>query len=92
MPFSDTNDWDALHEDFLVEAMMHVIPDEQEDERLDSDEEQADQEPTSKKQIQGLECYYVTCPQSQRRKHKYPSKGGAGDAGVHSRAFSICTH
>ena len=44
---------------------MHVIPDEQEDERLDSDEEQADQEPTSKKQIQGLECYYVTCPQSQ---------------------------
>ena len=53
MPFLDTNEREALQEDFLAEVMMHVIP-EQEDERPDSDSDQADQEPPSKKPKTGL--------------------------------------
>ena len=43
MPFLDTNKKEALQPDFLAEVTMYVIPGaEQQDERPDSDSNQAD--------------------------------------------------
>ena len=50
MPFLDANKHEELHEDFVTEVMMNITPDAE----LDSDREQEDLEPPSKKAKTGL--------------------------------------
>ena len=50
MPFLDANKQEELHEDFVTEVMMNISPDAE----LDSDREQEDLEPPSKKANTGL--------------------------------------
>ena len=49
MPFLDANKQEEITEDFVAEVMMNITPDAEQDEELDSDREQEDLEPPSKK-------------------------------------------
>ena len=62
MPFLNANEQGKLYEDFVAVAMMNITPDAEQDEQLDSDREQEDLEPPSKKAKTGLEmllCSYT---------------------------------